>query len=370
MLDRYTTPPFDHDPFLNQPLKEKTRHFLTVFREEVRQRKGFVLNQIIGDAKEEGADFYSEGVWTRGFVDRIFNVASGAEADCLLLPWMAWRQFNTDLYEEHMNQEGDTKEKHDTYQDKFKQAGIPPGLREQMEEMSEDDFRFNAVYYLFDFTRVAKEAIDMLEELPRPVSKDTVFRVQRITGEPHWPVGGLLEASKPHIERRIIDGESYFVLFPDDEELKDQLDEDDATDADWQRWNSLEVGMHVRNAQQGNSEAFDKKLVEGGIVVGFNLVGAGDLMLHQLGIKNVVVYVREDDSGFLRSPLLRQIALDDEPITIHHYTDIPFTRATTLLTAINPQEGTVADVEIPNHKVADYLANEIKELDMKEGSVE
>lgn len=360
MTDRYTQPPFDHDPTLDQPLKEQTRQFLTLFREEVRQRGEFLLNQTIGDPKPDGSSHSYEGVWTKRFVDRILGVKTLKEADTLLLPWIEWNQFHDDLYEESSKQGESTGERINIYEDRFKPAGIPPALKEQRAEMSEHDFFFNAKYYLFRFTKVTKEAIDMLEEVPKPVSAQTVLRVQRTTDLPHFPVGGLLESVKPNIGRRIIDGKPYITLFPDDEELKNQLDEDEASEADWERWEALEIGTHVRNTQQGNSVTFDKKFSEGGNVVGFDLVGAGDLMYYQPGIKNIVVYVHEDGTGFLRFPLLRQLALDTEPITIHHYTDLPLTRAATTIGTIDFREGTVTEVEIPDQEVADYIGNEAK----------
>lgn len=362
MQDRDLGQQFDRDPVLDRPLRAATSQFLTAFREEVRQRKEFVLNQIIGDAKPKGSGFYDEGIWTERFVDRIFNVKSAAKADSLLLPWVAWDQFHTSLYQESMEQKGDTGEKFAAYEERFRTAGIPTALQDQMGRMSEDNFRFNAKHYLFHFTGLVKEAIDMLEELPRSVSAETVFRVQRITGEPLWSVGGLRESVKPNIKRIFIEEKPYIVLFPDDERTKDYLDEDDANEAHWQRWNSLEVGMHVRNAQQGNSQTYDKTFGKSGTVVGFSIEGAGELMMYQPGIKNIVVYVREDGNGFLRDPLLRQIALDTEPADIHHFTDVPFTRSTAAITTIDFQSGRVSETDIQHPQVADFVKDELEAL--------
>lgn len=361
MQDRDLGPQFDHDPNLDRPLRPVTQDFLQRFR-NVDNIDEFSLNQLTGDVKEEGTwkRRGELGVWGTRFVNRLFSIESPAEADALLLPWISWGQSHHDLYEECMNQEGDTRAKYATYQERFREAGIPSELQEQMGEMSEDHFRYNANSYLFRFTRVIKESIDMLEELPRSVSANTVFRVQRITGESHWPVGGLQEAIKPNIKQTFVDGKPYCVLFSDIEEMEDL--EDDATPAHWLRWNSLEVGVHVKNAQEGNLETFDKQFGSGGAVAGFDIGGAGDLMFYQPSLRNVVIYVREDGTGLLRNPLLRQVALDNEIVTIHHYTDLPFTSPTALITEINFGEGTVGETELPHEEVSGHIVKKIKKL--------
>lgn len=317
MLDKDFGTTFDHDPTLARPLRPETHDFLQRLRSS-KEFEYFLLNQLTGDRKEDGSLIAQEelGVWGERFVNRIFSASSPAEINRLLLPWMKWADFYSQLNEEYSNTDGG-KDNYEAMQKKFAEAGIPSELREQMGEMSEDDFRFNAQFYLFRFTRVMKESIDMMEGLPRPVSGETVFKIQRIMGQPLYPEGGLHdeERLKPDVRRIEKDGK-YYIAFYLEGEAPSIAYEDRDGDSDWGRWNQIEIGSHIVTVSTGDHEIDhgDWGWVPGesGEVYGYSIMGAGDRMLFQPSIGHIALLVKDDKTSFLQSALVKQVRLDQK----------------------------------------------------------
>ena len=314
MLDRNKGAGFDHDPSLDRPLKPETSDFLQKLRTS-KDFDSFLLNQLRTDKKEDGSylQMGELGVWGQGFVDIVYGISTPADADRLFLPWQRWSKFYSEL-EQHSDADGDNYE---TIQKKFAEAGIPADLKDQMRNMSEDNFRSNALSYLFRFIRTMKESIDMMEGLPRQVSAETISRVQRITGKPLYPEGGLTneEGLKPDVRRIKHNGKHYFAFYLEGEKPY-VAHEDKDGDSDWERWNQMEAGTHISTVKTGDIEidAGDWGWVHGesGTVYGYSLMGAREKMLFQPSVGNIALLVKDDKTSFIKSALVKQVRLDTE----------------------------------------------------------
>lgn len=296
MLDRDNRARFDSDPNLDKPLRPETLDFMQRLKES-KDFKYFLLNQLSGDRMADGSLVGNEqlGVWGEGFVSRIFNASSPAEVDRLLVPWVKWGESYRRLNSEYYATSNGGSDSYKKIQAKFKEIGVPEELREQMGEMSEEAFIFNAEFYLFSFTESMKESIDMMEGLPRPVSAETIFRVQRIMGQPIYPKGGLVdeERLKPDVRFGWEDGTP-------------QVD----------HWNKIEVGSHISTVRTGDDEVdsgdWSSIPGESGIVYGFSLMGAGDRMFFSPSVGHIALLVKDDKTDFLKSVLVCQARLDSE----------------------------------------------------------
>jgi len=317
MLDKDTGARFDQDPNLDRPLRPETRDFMQRLRGS-EEFDYFLLNQLSGDKKADGGyiDRGELGVWGERFVDRIFDISSPADADRLLLPWQRWSEVYSQLNEKYSSA-GGGHDNYETMQSKFAEAGIPDDLKEQIGDMPEDKFRFNAESYLFRFTRAMKESIDMMEGLPRPVSAETVFKVQRITRQPLYPEGGIQkdEVEKPDVRRIKQDGKQYIAFYFEGQK-PDIVYEDRDGDPDWARWTQLEIGSHIvtvptRDHEIDNGD-WGWKPGESGTVYGYEIMGAGDRMLFQPSVGHIALLVKDDKTAFLKSALVKQSRLDSE----------------------------------------------------------
>ncbi len=311
MLDRDSGVHFDQDPNLNRPLRAETRDCMQRFRNS-REFDSFLLNQLIhGRSDRKAAE------WGSRFVDRITGTSTPAEADAILLPWVNWSNIYTQLSSEY-SRTGGGQSSYDGMQRKFAEAGISPELREQMGDMSADNFRFNAEFYLFRFTGAMKGVIDMMEQLPRAVLAETVFRVQRIMRQPLYPEGGLIpeEGSKPRIRR--IETQEDFDERPEDEEQG--IIPLGSTDCAWGVWNRVEVDSRVTIVPTGDHEIdagdWGWKPGESGTVYGYSPMGAGDRMLFQPAVDHIALLVRDVKTYFLKSALIRQIQLVSDPLSL------------------------------------------------------
>lgn len=296
---------FDQDPTNDRLLKPETHAFF----EKLRSSKDFtyfLLSQIVGDPDQEqsGGMFGSLGPWTQRFVDRIFNATTLADLDAILSPWRAWSLTSQDLETED-----------------FESSNIPEELRGQMEKMSGHHFRYNARQYLFGFTNFIEEAVYILEDIAKPAGSGTIFKVQKITGEPLWPAGGLIPfvRGKPPIKRVFVEGKPFVLmqLFPNEEEL-DTFEEDYASDREWQRWEALKEGTHVRMIKKRNVTDEVLSVIEA-TVVGYrrwSLFGESGLSIFiETYIGNITLLVRNDETGLLDDADVKDVRIDSEEIT-------------------------------------------------------
>ncbi len=363
--DRDTGIHFDSEPNTSRLLKPETRNFLTAYRSSDEFRLHSSNLSLTGDISRYSPMGQVQALWSRAFVERLFSLETTQDTERLLNPWTEWHKSYKKAWEGYYEPSYTNEEmsrRFDEYDQRAESIPIPDQILSYKGDLEHTNLRWLARFELFSLTQGVKDAVIILEGLPNAVPAKAAFTVQRITGQPYFPPGGLLEGVKPDIRREEIDGAAYFMMYPEEKDAMDLLAEDFASDADWQRWNLLATGMRVRNAQMGNSEAYDKSWGESGTVVGFDKEGAGELMVAQMGLKNVVIYVQEDGSGFLRYPLLRQLVLYDETAGLDNYTDLPFTRATTPITVVNFQDGSAEQTEVPNENVTGYVVDEVKKL--------
>lgn len=324
MLDRDTGAKFDHDPNLDRPLGEPTRQFLQKYRATDEFRYGYNL----GNKQFANPEGYSEvgkrqTIWVQSFVGRLFSVQTVNEADALLEPWIQWGKIHADIWRpywegEHGNE--DVSSHYNRTREAFNQVPIPEEIKTYQGDLTEEDLRSLADGLLW-MTRDIRETIDLFEDVARPVSMDTIFKAQRIMNEPVVPAGGLEPdiVSKPSVRRVEHEGKNY-IAFDFEGIPADSASQDSSTDAQWERWNKLELGAHIKYLKEDRQAK--RKTLEAGTVHGFHLLGAGDAMLFGPSVANIGIITVNDETRFYQCPLVSEIRLDTEEFTPKELTKI------------------------------------------------
>lgn len=324
MLDRDTGARFDHDPSLDRPLGESTRQFLQKYRATDEFRHGYNL----GNMQFANPDQYSElgrrrAIWVQSFVGRLFDVQSVNEADSLLEPWVGWGKTHSEIWAPYWNGDHggeDTSAHYKRTRELFDEVPIPDEIKQYQGDLTDEDLRSMADSLLW-LTRDIRETIYLFEDVARPVSVDTVFKAQRIMNEPVVPAGGLEPdiINKPSVRRVEHEGKNY-IAFDFEGMPADSASLDPSTDAEWERWNQLELGNHIKYLREDRQAK--QKTLEAGIVHGFHLLGAGDTMLFGPSVANIGIIAVNDTTRFYQCPLVSDIRLDTEEFTPEELTKV------------------------------------------------
>lgn len=317
MLDRDTGAKFDHDPNLDRPLGESTRQFLQKYRTTDEFRYGYNL----GNMQFANPDQYSEigrrkAIWVQSFVSTLFDVQTVNEADSLLEPWMRWGKIHSDIWRPYWNGdhgEEDVSAHYKRTRELFDEVPIPEEIKQYKGDLTDEDLRSMADSLLW-LTRDIRESIDLFEDVARPVSLDTIFRAQKIMNEPVTPAGGLESdvVNKPSVRKVEHEGKNY-IAFDFEGMPADSASEDQSSDAEWERWNQLQLGTHIKYLREDRQAK--QKTLESGTVHGFHLLGAGDAMLFGPSVANIGIIVVNDGTRFYQCPLISEIRLDSEEFT-------------------------------------------------------
>lgn len=324
MLDRDAGAKFDHDPNLDRPLKESTRNFLQKYRATDEFRYGYNLGNLqIANPNYDSEVGIREVIWKQFFVGRLFDVQTANEADHLLKPWMQWGKVYSDIWYPYWNGDHggeDTSAHYKRTRELFDEVPIPEEIKQYQGDLTDEDLRSMADGLLL-LTRDIRETIDLFEGVARPVSLDTIFKAQRIMNEPVVPVGGLKQGivNKPSVRRVEQRGKNY-IAFDFEGMPADSASEDPSSDAEWKRWDQLEVGAHIKYLQKGRQAK--QKTLEAGTVHGFDLLGAGDAMLFGPSVANIGIVTVNDETRFYQCPLVSEIRLDSEEFTPEELTKV------------------------------------------------
>ncbi|OGK38869.1 hypothetical protein A3F34_00470 [Candidatus Roizmanbacteria bacterium RIFCSPHIGHO2_12_FULL_44_10] len=339
MPDRDVGAQHDHDPNLDRPLGQATQQFLQTYRAS--DEFGFRYDgnlSLVGDLNRLSNAGRRQGVWSRTFVDRLFGLGSLAEADRLLKPWEQWSKIHSRIWSRYYGDEaGDAETRYKKAEREFNDVEIPPEIREYQGDLTEEDLKSLAHREIFRLTASIRESIDLLEGVATPVSLDTIFRAQRTIDQPVSPVGGLETeiVNKPSV-RRIPHEGAYYVAFDYEGEPADSASRDPATDEEWDRWDKLEVGAHIKylvDDHQGEPRA-----LAAGTVHGFYLLGAGDAMLLEPSVAKIGIISVNELTGFYQCPLVADIRLDSEEFTLEELALVKQPKPVELVT-IKPQTG-------------------------------
>lgn len=324
MLDRDAGSKFDHDPNLGRPLGESTRQFLQKYRATDEFRHGYNL----GNMQFADPSHYSEvgkrrTIWVQSFVDRLFDAETVNEADSLLEPWTLWGKIHSDIwrpYWEGEHGDEDVSAHYKGTRELFDAVPIPEEIKQYQGDLTDEDLRSLADGLLW-MARDIRGSIDLFEGVATPVSLDTIFKAQRLMNEPVVLAGGLEQdvVSKPSVKRIEHEGKS-FIAFDFEGMPADSASEDSSTDAEWERWNKLELGTHVKYLREDRQAK--QKTLEAGTVHGFHLLGAGDAMLFGPSVANIGIIIVNDETRFYQCPLVSEIRLDTEEFTPEELTKI------------------------------------------------
>ena len=318
MLDKDTGARFDHDPNLDRPLRAETQQFLRVYRESVEFRNHYEnnlsLHGELGGLSDIGK---RKAIWSTVFVNRLFNLSTLGEADRLLEPWIKWSEAHSKIWFKYWREDGD-KDVHARYEEsekQFAQVEIPPEIKQYQGDLQDEDLRSLAHWEIFKLTKEIRESVDLFEDITKPVSLDTLFRAQRVMNQPAIPAGGLEEhvVNKPSVRRIEHDGKNY-IAFDFEGEPTDTVSEDPSSEEEWQRWNHIEAGTRVKYLRE-DSHAKEKTF-QNGVVHGFDLLGAGDVMLFGPSVANIGIIVVNDETRFYQCPLISDIRLESEEFTV------------------------------------------------------
>lgn len=323
MLDRDTGAKFDHDPNLDRPFNPTTWQSLQKYKASDEFRYHYDGNLALAGDLDRLSDIgRRKAIWSRAFVDRLFSIDSVATANRLLEPWMKWGEVHSQIWSKYWNGEGeDTNARYNATQAEFDAVEIPPAIREYQDDLSDDELRSLAHWEIFKLARDIRELIDLFEGVTRPVSLDTIFRAQRIMNQPIEPTGGLKPdiVNKPSLRRIEHDGK-HFIAFDFEGMPADTVFEDPSSDAEWERWNQLQLGTHIKYLREDHQAK--QKTLESGTVHGFLLLGAGDAMLFGPSVANIGIIAVNDRTRFYQCPLVSEIRLGSEEFTPEELTRV------------------------------------------------
>lgn len=264
-------------------------------------------------------------MWARGFVDRLFGIQSVQELDKLSDPWMKWDKIRAELWRPYWNGEhGDDSKSinahYNRIKEQFSQIPIPEEIIAYQGDLTDDDLRSMSDSLMW-MTRDIKEAIDLLESVPVPVSLEAIFKVQRVLKQPVAPVGGLSAelVDKPSVRRVEFQGKNCIAIDSDNQPAEERV-EDSSTEAEWERWNQVGLGTHL-NYLRVDRQA-KRKTLESGVVHGFHLLGAGDAMLFDPSVSNIGLIVVNDRTRFYQVTLVGESRLDTESFTPEELTTV------------------------------------------------
>ena len=324
MLDRDIGATFDHDPNLDRLLGKSTRHFLQKYRATDEFRHGYNLwNMQFADPNSYSDVGRRQAIWVQSFVGRLFDVQTANEADRLLEPWMRWGKVHSDIWHLYWNGDHDGEDTSAQYkrtQEQFNTVPIPEEIKQYQGDLTDEELRSLADGLLW-MTREIRETVDLFEGVARPVSLDTVFKAQRIMNEPVVPAGGLEPdiINKPSVRRVEHEGKNY-IAFDFEGMPADSASQDSSTDAEWERWNKLVLGTHIKYLKEDPQAK--QKTLESVIVHGFHLLGAGDAMLFGPSVANIGIITVNDETKFYQCPLISEIRLDTEEFTPEELTKV------------------------------------------------
>lgn len=324
MLDRDAGARFDHDPNLGRPLGESTRQYLQKYRATDEFRRGYNMgNMQFADPSQYSEVGKRRTIWVQSFISRLFDADAVNEVDSLLEPWTRWDKIHSEIwrpYWEGEHGDEDVSAHYKRTSELFDAVPIPEEIKQYQGDLTDEDLRSLADGLLW-MTRDIKGSIDLFEGVTRPVSINTVFKAQRIMNEPVVPAGGLEPdvVNKPSVRRIEHEGKS-FIAFDFEGMPADSASEDSSTDAEWERWNKLELGTHVKYLREDRQAK--QKTLEAGIVHGFHLLGAGDAMLFGPSVANIGIITVNDETKFYQCPLVSDIRLDTEEFTPEELTKV------------------------------------------------
>lgn len=324
MLDRDTGAKLDHDPNLDRPLGEPTRNFLQKYRATDEFRYGYNL----GNRQFVNPEGYNEvgkrqTIWVQSFVGRLFDVQTINEADRLLEPWTGWDKIHSGIWAPYWNGDHggeDSSAHYKRTKELFNAVPIPEEIKRYQGDLTDEDLKSMADSLVW-MTGDIRESIDLFENAARPVSIKTIFRVQRIMDQPVIPAGGLEPdiVNKPSVRRVEHEGKHY-IAFDFEGMLADSASEDPSADEEWERWNQLQLGTHIKYLREDRQAK--RKTLESGIVHGFHLLGAGDAMLFGPSVANIGIIAVNDSTRFYQCPLVAEIRLDTEEFTPEELTRV------------------------------------------------
>lgn len=342
---------FDHDPTPSRHLGELTLQFLQTYKESDEFRYGYNLGNLqFADPNRLSGSGKRKAIWVQAFADRLFGVQTINEADRLLEPWMRWGEVHSAIWYPYYNEDHGDEDYNSRYKrtrELFNEVPVPEEIKEYQGDLTDEDLRSLADGLLW-LTGDIRHTIDLTEGLPKPASVETVFKTQRILGRPVEPAGGFEAAvvDKPNVRRVEHEGKSY-VTFSFDEPAEFGY-EDISSEEEWQRWDHIEVGTHVKYVYEDRRSR--QKTSETGIVQGFELMGAGDAMMFAPGVSKIGIIVLNEETRFYQCPLVSDIRLDDEEFTGEEL--LPKPPEPVDLVVIEPQTGKVTESTFGSMKEA------------------
>lgn len=331
---------FDHDPSLDRPLNPRTQQFLLAWKDSPEFHYNLNLNQHL-DLERAHPRTREAVLWERGFVDRFFNFQNLGEMVAALDAWVKWSEIDSEI-DESSRKLGSNEEMDagfDEYKRRFGEVPIPHEIKKHQGDLSDDEFRSRAHFDLFQLAKDVSGFINLLEDTGRPTSLRSLFPFQRITGEPA-PLKPLEPEAvdKPLIRRHEVEGQHFLSFGENGVPYKDTSPEEI-----WERWNKIELGERVKylpfDTQQGQVE------VQTGIVQGFDLLGAGDIMFFGPSVSIVGIVVVNDKTKFFDCPLVVEVRLDSEEFAPEDLTGIKIADPVGV-TSIDPATGEVREMEM------------------------